>query len=66
LYIYILTNWWLLLNRREDIDPEIDPSPHPLVVQPRTILTPLLMALVLFLLEVLSSTVGGVLEPRSI
>jgi hypothetical protein len=41
--------------------------PHPLVIQPRTILVPLLiLLLILILLIVLSSAVGGVLEPHSI
>jgi hypothetical protein len=46
--------------------------PHPLVVQPHTLLVPLLpllvplLLLVLLLLEVLSSTVGGLLEPRNV
>jgi hypothetical protein len=42
--------------------------PHPLVVQPHTLLVPLLPLLVplLLLLEVLSSAVGGLLEPRNI
>jgi hypothetical protein len=70
---------WLLLNWREDVDPDADPSPHPLVVQPRTVIVPLLpllvpllsllvalLLLVLLLNAVLSSAIGGVLEPRSV
>jgi hypothetical protein len=45
---------------------------HPLVVQPRTVLVPLLLllmpllVLILLLLGVLSSTVRGVLKPYSV
>jgi hypothetical protein len=55
---------WLLLSQCEDADPEADPSPHPLLVQHRTLLVPLL--LLLLLLAVLFSTVRGVLEPHSV
>jgi hypothetical protein len=44
--------------------------PHPLVVQPHTLLVPLFPLLVplllLLILEVLSSAVGGLLEPRNV
>jgi hypothetical protein len=48
--------------------------PHPLIVQPHTLLVPLfpllvpllLLLLILLLLEVLSSAVGGLLEPRNV
>jgi hypothetical protein len=47
--------------------------PHPLIVQPHTLLVPLfpllvplLLLLILLLLKVLSSAVGGLLEPRNV
>jgi hypothetical protein len=62
---------WLLLNQRVDADPEVDPSPPPLVVQPRTLLMPLLhlvvpLILFLLLLHGVLSSVGGLLQPRNL
>jgi hypothetical protein len=43
---------WLLINRCVDADPEADLSPHPIVIQPCTLLVSLLLFIVPLLLLV--------------